>query len=314
MAVLIGNSTEQWLQGVDRLVASAADLLPNASSLPWKADRAPARWLIERGSAEVTASVDVYGGFPGSIRSANRLERSHVIANARYLVVGEGAPNGFMLPLADILGAGVVRPSRQANHGLVVRYQDGPGVGTFALHFRGVARALSGVRRADAVLNVLQEHGVQQVDESKVPGPLPFALAWDEARSHASEPLIWSGRATAAVGGWYGAIQQECRIWLARESLFWCSPEGRGVNRLRLRDIAEARDGYGETVVVSTRDGLGHRFDLPFVFRGQAAKTHCSHQRVRFLDALASYGIALSTASPPMAPWRRGGLVRPTNR
>lgn len=314
MAVLIGNSTEQWLQGVDRLVAAAADMLPTSSSLPWKADRAPARWLIERGTAEASAPVDVYGGFPGSIRSANRLERTGLIATGRYLVVGEGTINGFMVPLADILGAGVVRPSRQANHGLVIRYQDGLDVATFALHFRGIARGLSGLRRADAVMQALQDHGVSQFDESKVPGPPCLALTWDDATSCASEPLLWSGMATATVGGWYGSVQQKCRVWLTGESLLWAAPEGSGVNRLRMSDIAEARDGYGENVVIGTRDGLGHRFDLSFAFDGHAAKTHNVQQRVHFQNVLASSGIAMRTASSAMAPWRRGGLVRPTDR
>lgn len=310
MAVTIGNSTEQWLLGVDRLVATTVDLFPKWSSMPWKANRAPARWLIERGTIEASAPVDVYGGFPGSIRSANVLERTQVIATARYLIVGEGTLHGFMLPLNEIFGAGVVRPSRQANHGLVVRFRDGVNVGTFAMHFRGLSRGFSSVRRADAVMNVLREHGVPQLDESRVSGPPRLAFSWEEARSFASEPLIWSGTAMAAVGGWYGATQRPCRVWLSKESLFWSAPEGHGVNRLQFQDIAEVRDGYGERLIISTRDGLGHRFDIPFVFGTRAMG---SRQRVEFLNALASYGIALRTASPVMAPWRRGGMVRPTH-
>jgi len=120
--------------------------------------------------------------------------------------------------------------------------------------------------------------------------------------------------ATAATGGWYGADQRACRVWLTDASLFWASLDGEGVNRLPLERIDEARDGVGDRVRIATRDTCGWRFDLPFDFACPASKANSADQRHRFLNILAAGGIAVANDSRPFAPWRQGGVVRPTDR
>lgn len=314
MAVFVGTTPERWLQGLDRVLAATAELMPALPSVGWRRGHVPTRWVLERGSVRAEAPVDVLGGFPGSLGSLNRLQRTEVIATDRYLVIGEGSAGGFALPMADIRAVDLVRPSRQANPGLVIHYQDGPDIGTFAMNFRGLARGLSGRRRAEEVLRVLEDQGIPRMTSSRAPGPQRLSLSWESARRHVAEPLLWSGQARASVGGWYGAVQRSCRVWLTEDSFLWCCSEGNGVNRLPLADIVEVRDGVADRIRVAARDAAGHRYDLAFDFATGTSGVDPMRQRVQLLNALASRGVAISTAPAPLAPWRRGGVVRPTDR
>lgn len=314
MAVNIGTTPERWLRGVDRVVAGVAELLPSLPARPWRGATVPARWVMERGAVRAAAPVDALGGFPGSLRSRNLLERTTVIATSRYLVVGEGTSYGFVLKLDDLRSVSMVRPSPRANPGLVFHFQDGPAVGTFALNFRGLARGLSGRYRAEDLLRVLEEQGVQRLTPHQIAGIPSLVLSWEDARVHAPEALLWAGMARACVGGWYGAVQRSCRVWLTGTSLFWCSPREQGVNRLTLSEILEARDGIADRVCISFRDDGGQRYDLPFDFNVDARGTTGMQERVRFLNALASCGVPVGTATMAATPWRRGGTVRPDNK
>lgn len=310
MVANVGTAPERWLQSLDRLVAASADFLPQLPIPAWRRERVSPRWILERGPVRASAPVDVIGGFPGSLRSSNHLQRTSVIATDRFLVIGEGADGGFALPIKDVLAAGLFLPSRQANAGLSVQYQDGPVVGTFALNFRGLARGLSGVRRAEEVLRVLEDRGVRSLSPESVPGSMRLALSWQEARRYANESLVWSGMARASVGGWYGALHRACRVWLTEEALFWCSSESNGVNRVAFNDIIEVSDGVADRVRLSIHDSVGHRCDLPFDFDAGIQEMEASRQRMQFLNVLASHGVAVRTAPVPFAPWRIAALQR----
>lgn len=312
MAVSIGSTSERWLQGLDRLVAGAFDLLPQMS-LPSRAGAVPARWVMERGPARAAATVNALGGFPGALRSMNRIRSASLIVTGEYLVVGEGTPEGFALPMQTILAAGVVRHSSRSNPGVVVHFQDGPTVGAFALEIRGTARGRSGRLRAREIVDALQEHGVSQLARHEVPVSPGLGISWDEARERADEPLVWSGMANGSTGGWFGGVHSGCRMWLTTESLFWSCANGEGVNRLPLADVLEMRDGVGDRVMVSLRNAAGHRFDFAFELAAEPGKDG-RRQRLSYLNAIASLGVPVSAVRSPLAPWRRGGMVRPTER
>lgn len=314
MAVSIAPAPERWLQRLDRFVAEVVNLLPDVPMPSFRRERVPTRWILERGPIRASAPVDVLGGFPGALHSTHHFRDTALIVTERYLVIGEGAPDGFAIPIVDVLSAGLIRPSRQANLGLIIHYQDGPDVSSFALNFRGLARGLSGRSRADNVLHQLVKTSVMRERLMHGWDAPPLAMSWDDARRHAAEALVWSGTAMAAVGGWYGSEQRACRIWLTDESLFWSTRDGDGVNRLPLTGILDVRDGVGDRIRVSTRDRAGHRFDLPFDFACCPAGMNSSHQRHRFLNALASRGVAMRAEPVPLAPWQRGSLMRPSDR
>lgn len=312
MAVSIGATSERWLQGVDRLVAGACDLLPQMS-LPSRAGAVPDRWVMERGPARAAATVNVLGGFPGALRSMNRLPSTSLIVTQDYLVVGEGTPEGFALPMQAVLAAGMVRYSSRSNPGVVVHFQDGPAIGSFALDIRGTARGRSGRLRAREILDALEATGVARFAGHQLPRSPGLATSWHEARERGDEPLVWTGMATGSVGGWFGGAHSDCRMWLTTESLFWSYANGEGVNRLALADVLEVRDGVGDRVMVTLRTAAGHRFDLAFDLAAEPGKDG-RRQRLSFLNAIASFGVPVSAVRPPLAPWRRGGMIRPTER
>jgi hypothetical protein len=191
----------------------------------------------------------------------------------------------------------------------VIRYQDGDQVRTFGLEFRGLARTFSGRWRAEEILQALEEGGVPMTDERAIAGPGRIALTWDEALERANEELRWSGETTAAIGGWFAARRGPCHVWLTAASLFWSARNGTGVNRLALDAITGARAGDAATVVVSTADGLGHQYEIPFTFERAVSGESPDAQRAAFLDALRAAGVQVWPAPPALAPWIRGGTM-----
>jgi hypothetical protein len=311
MAINVVSRPEQLLRGVDRFVAVMADALPHLPALPRAEAAVPARWLIERGTTRHEIAANVLGGFPGSLRSMNRLDKVSVIATMRYLVVGEGTPSGFAIPMRDVLAVAKVRPDRMSNPGLRLWYRDGNQTTSFFLDCRGLTRGLSGLTRADQLMQFLVERGVAPVegqDALQVRSPW---LSWEEAEPFVDEELVWTGNGVSSVGGWFGREQDHCRVWLTDRSLLWAGAHQTGVHRIALADIVLARDGVSDRVSIGIADTLGHRFDISFDL---AAEGRERNPRVRFMDALASRGVPCATAATPLAPWRAASMVRPMDR
>ena len=143
-------------------------------------------------------------------------------------------------------------------------------------------------------------------DERTIAGPPRIGMSWDAARAWADEDLHWSGVAMAAVGGWFGLRRRPCTIWLTASSLFWSHREGTGVNRLALADVADVQAGPYRTLVVSTTDGLGHRFDLPFAIERPSNGASPEAQLGAFLEVLRASGVTITSPTAPFAPWVRG--------
>ena len=315
MDINVARRPEQFLRGIDRLLAVVADAVPRLPSRPRAASRVPSRWLIERGETRVEAPVVALGGFPGSLRSMNHLSGVNLTCSVRYLVVGEGTSAGFAIPMRDVLSVSMVRPDRHSNHGLMVWYRDGGSTGSFFLQFPGVSRGLSGLRRAEQAMQFLVERGVAPVEAQESFSRPALHLTWDEAHELASEDIVWSGNGIAPVGGWFGSLQDASRIWMTGRHLLWAGASSSGLNRIALPDILEARDGTGDRVCIGIRDAVGHRFDLGF----DLALDHLEldrhvNPRVQLMDALACHGVPVATASTPLAPWRAGSVVRPMDR
>lgn len=315
MDINVARRPEQLLRGMDRLLAVVADAIPQVPSRPRVAARVPARWLIERGETRVEAPVVALGGFPGALRSMNRLNDVQLVCTVRYLVVGEGSVTGFAIPMRDVLSVGMVRPDRRSNHGLVIWYRDGEHTGSFFIQFRGFARGISGLRRAEQAMQFLVSRGVAPVEARDAFSTPALFVSWDDARSLATEDIVWSGNGVAPDGGWFGAVQDAARIWMTNRHLLWAGAGGTGLNRIALADILEARDGAGDRVSIGIRDAMGFRYDLCF----DLALDHLelerhANPRVQFMDTLARHGVPVTPASTPLAPWRAGSVVRPMDR
>lgn len=315
MAMNVGSRPEQLLRGVDRLVAVAADVVPRIPALPRRHGHIPARWLIERGTTRVQAPVNVFGGFPGSLRSMNRLDNVRLVATMRYLVVGEGTAHGFAIPIRDVLATALARPGRRSNHGLRVWYRDGDQTAMFFLDCRGISRSISGLTRAGQILQFLVERGVTPVEGGDAPRHPSLHMSWDDAGRYTREELVWAGNGVAAVGGWFGTRHDHCRMWVTEQSLLWAGAHQEGVNRIALSDILQARDGAGDRLCIGIANGLGYRFDLSFDLAGDhVGMQRRANPRVQFMNALATLGVPVATATTPLAPWRAGSMVRPSDR
>lgn len=315
MEIDVARRPEIALRGMDRLFAIAAGAFPQATPRTRVASRVPARWLIERGETRVEARVSVLGGFPGALRAMNRLDDVRLICTLRYLVVGEGTSHGFAIPMRDVLSASVIRPDHRSNHGLAVWYRDGDATASFFLQFRGMTRGISGMRRAEQAMHFLLGRGVAPLGAREAQFSPAVHLSWPEARHLAAEGLLWAGNGVASVGGWYGSLQDASRVWLTERSLLWAGASQDGVNYLPLQDILEARDGAGDRVSIGIRDALGHRYDIAFdLAPEQVGMGREMNPRVRFMNALATHGVPVGTASTPLAPWRAGSVVRPMDR
>src|SRR5687768_5303007 len=165
-------------------------------------DAAPGRaaeaWRAERGAVHWEGTGDLAGGFPGFAARGGRLLGVQVRLTDYYLLVEEGRPHGFGLPLAWLVGADLYAPPRaeRTDPALRLRYDDGVAVRTFLVRFRGSLLGPRGGRRAEQVLAALQAFGLGEAGE-----PLPeapeFAVSWDEAARFEGENVIWSGHASA---------------------------------------------------------------------------------------------------------------------
>src|SRR5687768_2273922 len=60
-------------------------------------------WAARRGEVRASVDCDVIGNFPGSLQSAALIVGARTLVTSLYLVVDEGEPHGFALPLASIL-------------------------------------------------------------------------------------------------------------------------------------------------------------------------------------------------------------------
>src|SRR5688500_17091019 len=115
MEINAGRRPEQLLRGMDRMLAVVAEAIPRLPARPRRSTRVPSRWLIERGETRVDAPVIAFGGFPGSLRSMNRLDDVRVVVSSRYLGVGEGSSHGFALSMRDVLAVSMVQPDPRTN-------------------------------------------------------------------------------------------------------------------------------------------------------------------------------------------------------
>lgn len=315
MDINVARRPEQLLRGMDRLVAVVADAIPQLPSRPRAAARVPARWYIERGETRVQASVVALGGFPGSLRSMNRLGDVDLICTVRYLVVGEGSATGFAIPMRDVLSVSMVRPDRHSNHGLGIWYRDGDAIGSFFLRFRGTNRGISGLRRADQVVQFLVERGVTPIDPRDAFSTPALHVTWDDATTLAAEEIVWSGNGVASIGGWFGAMQDASRVWVTSHHLLWAGASGAGLNHISLANIIEARDGVGDRINIGIRDVRGCRYDLSFDLAPDYLELDReANPRVQLMDALARHGVPVSTASTPLVPWRAASVIRPMDR
>lgn len=276
------------------------------------ADRRRA-WAAERGAVVWEATAEVVGGFPGYVGRGGRLQGAKVRLTERYLLVDEGRPHGFGIPLAWLLRAHAAAPSDRATGEPPLRlaYADGVVTRWFTLRLRpsGLLRRRGGC--VAGALETLRAAGVP--DRADPSSPLPpaapnLAVSWDDSRRFAHENVIWSGQAAAPLA--VGAETAAASVWLTTRSLIWSAATGPGVNRLPLdlvRNIVSAQldDRAGTPVaVVAVGADSGDLHQILFRFDHHASADRNLRERGAFVVGLRSRGIPLGAPAPLLQPWR----------
>lgn len=308
MAISLGATSEHLLKGIDRAIASLVSAVP-VRALQRKT-HVPRAWSAERGVDVLIAQVDILGGFPGSLRWQQRLGAISLHLTDSWLIVGEGTPNGFALPLFRLAGAALQGGGGFKPPFLTVWYQDGALTGSFSINFRGTARGRSGMWRAAVWQQQLSEFGVPAIDAEIARFSPNVHVNWDEIAEFVDDEVLYAGPATASAGGWFGAEIDSADVWITEHSLLWCPAHGTGLNRLALDDIIDCRNGFGDRLAIGIEDACGARYDLFFDF---GIRSDRSQNAMRVQHLLAAAGVPISTSSPVVAPWRRGGTRRPSD-
>ncbi|MGI8486073.1 MAG: hypothetical protein ACR2OU_17675, partial [Thermomicrobiales bacterium] len=267
------------------------------------------RWKDRRGCTFFRSFAAVVGSFPGAISRGHRIGRSRLTITERYLVCNEGRKQGFAIDVDDILDVAIVPAPSGVMSALRIRYLDAGNkhlVRSFAFYLRGATVSLYGVRRVRALARLFADAGIPVVDDATVHSPHRLALTWDAARRHSPELMVWSGKASAPVGGWMARDRKACRVWLTGKSLFWCDPSGTGVNRIPLEDIVDISADPGADVpalVVALIDATDTRQELLFGFDGARDQETNRWECQTLINAFASRDVTIIEPGVPAVPW-----------
>lgn len=289
----------------------AGALRPSRHSSPLESadDIARGRWRAQRGRDLFRSSVEVVGAFPGAIGRGHRMRRSRLTITARYLVCDEGRKGGFALGVDDIVDLAIIPAPSGVMSALRIRYRDAHHeqlIRSFALCLRGVTDALYSVRRVRSLARLFADAGISVVDDAVTQPPRRLALTWDAARRYSPELMVWSGKASAPVGGWMARDRVTCRVWLTGKSLFWCDPSGAGVNRIPLEDIVDISadpDADTPALAVALIDASDARQELLFGF-GESRDQEANRRECQTLvNAFASRDVTIVEPATPSTPW-----------
>lgn len=271
-----------------------------------------AGWREERGQIRLECPVDVIGGFPGGGHRGARLDGAHLRITDRYLLVDEGRPHGFGLPIGWLCGVQSIPQADRSSKALRVRYLDGAIHRTFVLRFRSPLLTLGSPRRAEQAIAALHAAGLRDSAASAVARDPGLTLGWDEAARYEQENVIWNGRVTAPIGT--GLERAGCDVWLTTRSLIWGSGTGEGIQRAALEQIRDvtAVDVTGRTatpsLIVGFEDAGGDRHDLAFLFNRQTPERNV-RERGACLVGLRSRGLSLGVLPTLVQPWQPVSLA-----
>lgn len=272
-------------------------------------DIACGRWRAQRGRDLFRSPVEVVGAFPGAIGRGHRMRRSRLTITERYLVCDEGREGGFAIDVDDIVDVAIVPAPSAVMSALRIRYRDAHNehlIRSFAFRLRGVTDALYGVRRIRSLARLFADAGIPVVDDAIIQPPRRLALTWDAARRDSPELMVWSGKASAPVGGWMARDRVTCRVWLTGKSLFWCDPSGAGVNRIPLEDIVDISadpDADTPALAVALTDASDARQELLFGF-GESRDRETNRRECQTLvNAFASRDVTIVEPGMPGTPW-----------
>jgi hypothetical protein len=219
-----------------------------------------------------------------------------------YLVVDEGEPHGFALPLASILDVSL-DDAPHAGPDLIVRHRHEGESGWFRLR-ESRARLRRRGGKGIEVLRAAFRTGQVSFGEAAASFNAFLLMPWDAAASIEADRVVWTGRATAPIRATLECAPTE--LWVTANALIWGGVKGEGINRLPLtaiRSLAPVTLGDPETtpaVFVSTFGPENLPVSLPFIFDADA---NVGPERDEFLDLFSPALVTETTSEPPPQPW-----------
>jgi hypothetical protein len=267
-----------------------------------------ADWMNERGTVRFESSADLVGGFPGYAERGCQLESARLTITNSYLLVDEGQPAGFGLPLRWIEGTTIIQRSGRHDNALRIFYRERGLPRSFTMRFGSNRLSSRGANRSARAQHELHSAGLEDRFANEPPIEPNFKLPWEESGGCETEHAIWTGKAMAPLQ--VGAETTPSEVWLTTKSLIWGGGAGDGLNRIPLTLLMDVtterlRDRAGTPAVyVSIGDGRTGRFEIPFVFNLHEVPDRNFRERGAFQVGLSSRGLPEGRVAATWQPWR----------
>jgi hypothetical protein len=265
-------------------------------------------WLAERGEIAFESTCDLAGGFPGYAETGAVLEGVRLRITNRYLLIAEGEPFGFGLPVRWLDGMALVPLDDADDFGLRFFYQDGASPRLFTVRFRSNRLAMRNGPRAERAHLALLRAGVEDRLSDAPQADPSFHVPWGQTAPFESETVIWRGHATAPLR--IGQTSAPGEVWLTTKSLIWGHPTTEGIQRIPLHLLADVtpatlgdRAGTPAVYIGLGDQSTGH-FELPFLFDQQQTADQNLKDRGALLVGLRARGVPVGAATPRFQPWR----------
>jgi hypothetical protein len=259
-------------------------------------------WVLRRGEIRASVECDVIGNFPGFHQSAALIVGARTLLTRGYLIVDEGEPHGFALPLTSVTDVSLDE-APHAGPDLLIRYHVTTQTGWFRLRESRGRLGRKGTKGIEALRSAFRAGGVSFGDAA---GSFNAYLLvhWDAAASFETDRVVWTGNATAPI-----RATLECAptaVWLTATSLIWGGVKGQGVNRLPLtaiRGLSPVTLSDPEStpaVYISTFGPENIPVSLPFIFD---STQNVGPERDAFLALFSPSLLTEIDALPPVQPW-----------
>jgi len=267
-------------------------------------------WPGVRGNILFRATVELSGGFPGSVPHAGIFRQARLAITEDWLIVNEGRPDGFALSLDSVTSFAIVPGTLRSRYALRVGYDQHDEAHFFYVRFPEPVWPFRAGDDALRMADLLFRLGIDDIDSAALSSIEEKLAATDATtRTAAMESMVWSGDVSAPVQGRKGQDRTRCQAWLTTASFIWKAIDGSGMHHLNLRDLARVHTGvwvqkepYPVTMFQIRGNSTIH--EVPFIFN---AFDHIDDNRrecAAMLGGLRMREIAVSGQPRPLRPWQ----------
>lgn len=256
-------------------------------------------WGDARGVEQADLTADLRGSFPGSLLVGGALTHVSVVLTNRYLLVDEGAPHGFMIPVRSLVAGVDDRHGDPVIHAWFMADGRQHYLAIIPTGPRLIGRTAQRAARFQAKLEKLglTDSTLMQDDPATL-----FDAAFSVPRDLLDENVIWSGDVYAPSGP--GLAPAPGRAWLTTRALVWGMPGDGVMSRVSLPALIDATISPVRipTVMLGIRDSAGIRYEIPVGFTS-ADPSLDERERNAFLAALRARHVREGRPLEPLQGW-----------